>query len=192
MKELETIESRIKDLEQAQENAIYQSRAERAKLSAKMTELEEKLKDPGSLEDYKVTAQEIRDTQAYIDFIDAKKNKVQAGLLNDAEFKDMRKTLEEEIKARQTDAAAEIQAQFYPIIELMEKYTADISNLDELLNRATKLNNPRLFSTCFSASKISEINPDKYEYWQQFCYMFFRHRPDVMRKKHAEAHPWHK
>jgi len=192
-KRIETIKDRLNEVEQKQQEAINQSRAERAELTAKLAELEEKLKDPANLDDYKKTAQEIRDTQAYIDFLDAKKEKAKTGLLNDAEFKDMRKTLEEEIKARQTDAAAEIQEKFFVVIDLMEKYYADVFGLEEVLKRATLFNNPKaIISGRSRAAEIYDITPDKYGYWQEFCRMFFNAYPDAMRKKHEEAHPWKK
>lgn len=192
-KRIEEITKRIEEKEQERTDTINQARAERAELTAKLTELEEKQKAPESLEEYKKTAQEIRDTQAYIDYVTTRQNNAKSGVLSNAEFNEMRKDILAEITARQASAAAEIQEKFYPVIELMEKYSAEVFGLEDLINQAKSLNNPKALPEGGNkAYAISEINPDKYGYWQQFCYTFFRVYPDAMRMKHEEAHPWKK
>ena len=179
--------------EHEQQEAINQSRAERAELAAKLAELEEKQAAPASLEEYKKTAQEIRDTQAYINYIDAKAKKAKTGVLSDAEYKGMSKDIEEAITTRQAEAAAEIQEKFFVVIDLMEKAYADIYGLDDLQKKATLLNNPKTITSGRNrAAELYDINPDKYGYWQAFCRMFFNAYPDAMRVKHAEANPWKK
>jgi len=192
-KRIEEIENRLKEIEQRKQEAINQSRAERAELAAKLSELEEKKKNPESLEDYKKTVQEIRDTQAYIDFIDAKKEQAKSGVLSDAEYKGMSKDIEEAITTRQAEAAAEIQEKLFVVIDLMEKAYADIYGLDELKRTAALLNNPKAITSGRNrAAELYDINPDKYGYWQAFCKAFFAAYPDAMRIKHAEAIPWKK
>ena len=173
-KRIEEITKRIEEKEQERTDTINQARAERAELTAKLTELEEKQKAPESLEEYKKTAQEIRDTQAYIDYVNTRQSNAKSGVLSNAEFNEMRKDILAEIAAKQASAAAEIQEKF-------------------LINQAKSLNNPKALPEGGNkAYAISEINPDKYGYWQQFCYTFFRVYPDAMRMKHEEAHPWKK
>lgn len=184
---VETIGAQLDAKEQERENIIRQGKEERENITNKIAALKAKLSAPESLEDYKATAQELRDTEEYLNYITTASANASTCYLSDSDYRTMRAQILEEISEKQEQAAQEIQAKLFEVIDLMEAYTADISAHDALIGRAMKLNNPKLANTPFNADKIYNNNPDKLGYWHAFCNMFFTHYPEAMKIKRGNT-----
>lgn len=190
---METIGAQIDAKEQEREKIIREGNEQRAELKGKIAALSEKLKHPESLEDYKATAQELRDTEQYLNYISTASANASTCFLSDSDYRAIRAQVLEEIDEKQEQAAQEIQAKLFEVIDLMEAYAADISAHDALINRAARLNNPRGLNTVYSANKIYDTNPDKYGYWHAFCTMFFNQYPEAMKiKRNDNGGTWGK
>lgn len=189
---LETIGAQIDAKEQERDKIIKEGKEQREELKSKIAALKEKLNHPESLEDYKVTAQELRDTEQYFNYISTASANASTCFLSDSDYRTIRAQVLEEIGEKQEQAAPEIQAKLFEVIDLMEAYTADISALDALINRAARLNNPRILNTVYSANTICNTNPDKYGYWYAFCAMFFNQYPEAMKIKRNNGGTWGK
>lgn len=189
---METIGAQIDAKEQERDKIIREGKEQREELKSKIAALNEKLKHPESLEDYKVTAQDLRDTEQYLNYITTASANASTCFLSDSDYRTIRAQVLEEIGKKQEQAAPEIQAKLFEVIDLMEAYVADISALDALINRAARLNNPRGLNSVYSANKICDTNPDKYGYWHAFCAMFFNHYPEAMKIKRNNGGTWGK
>lgn len=189
---LETIGAQIDAKEQERDKIIKEGKEQREELKSKIAALKEKLNHPESLEDYKVTAQELRDTEQYFNYISTASANASTCFLSDSDYQAIRAQVLEEIGDKQEQAAQEIQAKLFEVIDLMEAYTADINAHDALINRAARLNNPRYLNAVYSAGKICDTNPDKYGYWHAFCTMFFNQYPEAMKIKRNNGGTWGK
>ena len=188
---METIGAQIDAKEQERDKIIREGNEQRAELKSKIAALNEKLNHPESLEDYKVTAQELRDTD--FNYISTASANASTCFLSDSDYQAIRAQVLEEIGEKQEQAAQEIQAKLFEVIDLMEAYTADINAHDALINRAARLNNPRYLNAVYSAGKICDTNPDKYGYWHAFCTMFFNQYPEAMKiKRNDNGGTWGK
>lgn len=190
---LETIGAQLDAKEQERDKIIKEGKAQRKELKSKIAALKEKLNAPESLEDYKATAQELRDTEQYLNYITTASANASTCFLPDADYQAIGAQVLEEISEKQEQAAPEIQAKLFELIDLMEAYINDIEAHDALINRAARLNNPRYLNAVYSANKIYDTNPDKFGYWHAFCTMFFNQYREAMKiKRNDNGSTWGK
>ncbi len=185
-KDIEAIEKKIEALEAEQAATLKAAATEKQELREKIKELQERKSKPANLDDFKNASQELKSTAEYLDYLIAQENKANKQMLDIDTCNEMRAQIREEIRERQEQAAPELQKKFFDLIEEMEKYTADISGLDSIANRATRLNNPIFGNNHFSAPQIRDINPDIGGYWPAFCTMFYNTLPEAERKRRGQ------
>ncbi len=193
-KNIEAISQKLDSLESEANKIGANSRKERADLTDKLKTLEAKQKEPSSLEEYKAVSQEIRDTRAYLDYLNTTEENAKKGFLSDAEMKEIRESIKAEVDEIQKNTAPDMQKKLFEIIELMDRYTAEVIGYETLLNRASRLHSPRFVAgVSHLCSDIAETNPDKVGYWAQFVYMYYSLYDTAQNiKRNENGNPWKK
>ena len=170
---IKAIEEKLEAKKKEQRETIANYKAERARLTAKTESLEAKINNPESLDDYRDLKKELSETYEYIGFLDAKAKRVSNSNLTDAEYREIRDELNREIKERQENSAPAIQTALYNLIDLMDAYSADINELEQLLDSANRLHTANMVNPTYKGCEIRDINPDPCGWWQAFVHMYF-------------------
>lgn len=184
----ESITAAIEAKEQEYRSITSKSKNERREALAKIDALREAQKNPDSLEQYCDISGDIKNLENYLAVLDAKEKAANNGMLTAAEYKDMSNFLVCEIREKQEQAAPKIQKKLDEVIKLMDEYTEEVQEYEQLITRLRRLYTPKFSRAAHFANEISDINPDKIGWFSRFVYMYYSHH-DTAQKIKAGAKP---
>lgn len=172
-KKIETIDTRLETLKTYREDALKKSTAEKRKLQSEISTLEAELKESEDLDAYKAKQQDLKDARACLEFIKTREAQMQGAVLSKEEKNDIMSALDEEIEIIQEKYAPEIRKKVLEAVELMDKYTAEIKPLEDMGNKALKLNDPTTPGQYIKACEISDQAPDTRGVWARFVTNYY-------------------
>ena len=174
---LNEINKKLETKEREKAELIFRGKADIKATRERIEELESKLEDPESLEDYNKTAQELENAKKYLDYIVKASGKANtSSALSEDEYKAIKSFIVSEVEAKQKEAAPKLQAKLLELIDMMNEYSADVSEYEATLNKALGLYAPKTTPSMYFRGDIRHINPDRLGWWGQFCTMYFQYR----------------
>ena len=188
-KEIESVKKTLAAKDAEYNEAIRASRKDIAELEAKIAELEKKAARPESLEDYKITAQELRDSRNYLEYLRIKVQKYAGGrLLNDSEYKEIKKTLTAEMEQIQAKAAPEVEQAVLQAVEVLKAYCCEISELESLLTHAERQYTPNgAYSSKNWYAGISDYSTNRVRWIEKFVWMYINYADEAQRLEKPRA-----
>lgn len=181
-KNIESIKQTLDAKDAEYKKFVINGKTEIAKTEAKIKELEAKKEKPESLDDYKITSQELRDARDYLSYLHEKTKSTTGSMLSSSEYKEMEKEIISEITEIQAEAAPEIEQAVMQAVNLMTAYNERIMDLTGIMDHAKRLYTPTLV---IGAKNYGEglINQDKSraKWLEQFVYMFYRYLNEAQR-----------
>lgn len=182
-KKIEKITVELDRVENETKNELEKLNNDRAQIAAKIAELEAKKEKAESLEKFKTISEALKAENENLLFIDNNINRIKAGTLDNNTAKEYQEIIIDSLTDFQNSSASEIQKTFFELIALMNNYADEYARGVALLERVKNLNNKKVkVSARCEAWTISECNKDPAEWWNNFCYFYFRYYSEALRK----------
>ncbi len=189
-KNIENIAKALDAKEKERTEVLSNGRQELAELDNKINELNAKLTNPNSLDEYKAISQELRDAREYKTYLSTKINTAEKGkLLEEAEYKEIEGAIIEEVNAIQEEAAPELEEAVLKAVELMAQYNSRVLEVTRILSHAKRLYSPKFsIGTRNFGAEISRLNTGRANWLQKFVYMFYSYADEADRINNNAAH----
>ena len=189
-KNIENIAKALDAKEKERREVLSNGRQELAELDIKIKELNAKLASPNSLDEYKDISQALRDAREYKTYLTTKINAAEKGkLLEEAEYKEIKGAITEEVNAIQEEAAPELEQAILKAVELMAQYNNRVLEVTRILDHASHLYCPNSsIGTKNYGAEISRLNTGRANWLQKFVYMFYSYVNEADRINNNTAH----
>lgn len=189
-KNIENIAKALDAKEKERREVLSNGRQELAELDIKIKELNAKLASPNNLDEYKDISQALRDAREYKTYLTTKINTAEKGkLLEEAEYKEIKGAIIEEVNAIQEETAPELEQAILKAVELMAQYNNRVLEVTRILDHAGRLYSPNGFiSSRDYGGEISRLNTGRANWLQKFVYMFYSYADEADRINNNDTH----
>ncbi len=192
---IENIAKALDAKEKERREALSNGRQELAELDYKIKELNAKLASPNNLDEYKDISQALRDAREYKTYLAAKINNAKKDKqLEEAEYKEIKGAIIEEVNAIQEETAPELEQAILKAVELMAQYNNRVLEVTRILDHANRLYSPNFsVGTRNYGEDISRLNTCRANWLQKFVYMFYSYANEANRITNNDTHNvWNK
>lgn len=172
-KAIEDILTLVENRKLKRNEAIKKYKCEHAEVTARIEELEAAQKNAEDLEAYKAITADLKEQRACLAFLESTKKKQSEGVITSDEKKEIQQTIDREIDDIQNKYAPVIMEKLADLIEEMDDYTNEVSQLENIMTTANRLYCPTFPGAYIRACDIGKKNTDRVEWLQRFVHMYY-------------------